>query len=846
MRGRIRSISGHLRQTLDSGWQIACAPAGTLLSEVAAKQSLPWRSAGRAGTVAEALRSRKEWSLDAPARRFDAEDWWYLLHFDAPLRDPEAKLVLGLDGLATIADVWLNDDPLLHSENMFVAHEIELASIRERGNELLIRFSSLDKALEARRPRPRWRTPMVENQQLRWLRTSLLGRTPGWSPAAAAVGPWRPVWLEARTGIDVSQLSVEPTVQKDLGIVEVKCTIQPIGGAEITNVLGVVSHAGSEWSMRLSRRAGSTFYSGRLDIPNIQRWWPHTHGEPALYQVRLHVTTDGGHAPAIEVDAGDIGFRTVSIGQADDDFQVLINEVPIFCRGACWTPLDCVSLHGDGPEVDEAIAQARRAGMNMLRVGGTMCYESDRFLDACDAQGMLLWQDFMFANMDYPAEDPAFRTSVETEARQFLHRLSGRPCATVLCGNSEGEQQAAMFGAPRERWSHPLFEHGLAQLAAEGAPGVPYWPSSAHGGAFPHQGNAGTTSYYGVGAYRLPPQDARRSDVRFATECLAFANIPEEDAIAAMPGGLGIKVHHPAWKARSPRDLGAGWDFDDIRDHYLATLFGVDPLELRYADHDRYLDLGRIASAEAMAAAFREWRRARSSCRGALVWFLRDLWPGAGWGVIDSLGAPKAAYYFLSRVLQPRAIVLTDEGGNGLFAHLINDSAVAFDATLEVTLYRNGETIVGSGRKAVRMKPHQTFALPLAELFDGFLDLTHAYRFGPQVCDAVLATLKDADGTTIARDFYFPRGLRVHVESDIGLSATIRPTQGAVTELTVTARRLAQYVVVRGPGLACEDQYFHLAPGIAHTVRIRASRPEIKGQVRALNSAAGCRITVQE
>ena len=216
---------------------------------------------------------------------------------------------------------------------------------------------------------------------------------------------------------------------------------------------------------------------------------------------------------------------------------------------------------------------------------------------------MLVWQDFMFANMDYPAQEPAFLASVQREARQQLRRLQARPCLAVLCGNSEVEQQAAMWGAPREQWCCALFEQTLAELSAEHCPHTPYWPSSAHGGAFPHQADAGTTSYYGVGAYLRPLDDARRADLKFATECLAFANIPGAAALERMPGGLATRVHHPAWKARSPRDLGAGWDFDDVRDHYLKLLFGVDPQQLRYADHDRYLALGRIATGEAMAAS---------------------------------------------------------------------------------------------------------------------------------------------------------------------------------------------------------------------------------------------------
>src|SRR6185437_12849898 len=180
-------------------------------------------------------------------------------------------------------------------------------------------------------------------------------------------------------------------------------------------------------------------------------------------------------------------------------------------------------------------------------------------------------------------------------------------------------------------------------------------PSTPWGGDLPFRPDRGVAHYYGVGAYRRPLEDARRAEVKFAAECLAFANLPDEPT---------------EWKAGVPRDVGAGWDFEDVRDHYLRELFALDPVALRSTDPERYLELSRQVSGEVMAEVFGEWRRAGSTCHGGLVLWLPDVRPGAGWGVLDHRGSPKVAYHNLRRVLRPVAVWSTDEGLDGIVAHV--------------------------------------------------------------------------------------------------------------------------------------------------------------------------------
>ena len=829
MTGRIERVSNQRRTPLAARWSLRRAEG-------------EWLEIAGPTTVAAALRAIGQWSLDAPAERFDADDWSFRAQFDAPPRfaaDTRRALVFG--GLAGLCEVTLNGTPLLTSSNMHLRHTCTEPALAAGGNELLLRFASLDRWLAQKRPRPRWRAPMVAHQQLRWARTTLLGRTPGWSPPAAAVGPWGAIeWLESRH-VEVTRLRMNALVDSADGVVSLSVDLAPLSSAaRIEHAELVLRREGHTYRATLaSTEPGGSTFATTLTVPEAALWWPHTHGEPALYAAQLVVHASDAAEP-VTIDLGSIGFRTLALDQTNGDFALRINGVPVFCRGACWTPLDVVSLEATPEATHAALAQVRDAGMNMLRVSGSMVYEGEAFFDACDALGILVWQDFMFANMDYPNHDAAFAASVRDECGQQLARWQAHASLAVLCGNSEAEQQAAMWGAPRADWPQPLFDRDLAELAASWCPGVPYWPSSAHCGAFPHQNNVGTTAYYGVGAYLRPVEDARRSGLRFATECLAFANVPPAATLARLPGGASTLPHHDGWKARTPHDLGAGWDFDDVRDHYLQRLYRVDPHALRSDDPDRYLALSRAVSAEVMAATFGEWRLAGSGCRGALVWFLRDLWAGAGWGLLDDRGAPKAAFHGLRRALAPVALFISDEGTNGLTLHIVNDPGRALVAHLDIALYRDDGLLLERAVHAETVAAHGAVSLPLAQCFDHFVDLSRAYRFGPAEHAVVVATLRDGEGLQRGQAFHFPEGLPSRRAAEVGLTASASGDADGAVEVTLKAQRFAQSLHFDVPGFVAQDEYFHLAPGAERVVRLlpETTGSAFAGHVGALNSHA--------
>ena len=342
-----------------------------------------------------------------------------------------------------------------------------------------------------------------------------------------------------------------------------------------------------------------------------------------------------------------------------------------------------------------------------------------------------------------------------------------------------------------------------------------------------------------MGAYRRPLADVKTARVRFTTECLGFSNVPDRATMDLVMDGATPPPHHPRWKSRVPRDSGAGWDFEDIRDHYLQVLFGRDAVELRSRELERYYALSRVVTGEVMLRTFAEWRAPGSCCGGALVWFLRDLLPGAGWGIVDSTGAPKAAFWYLKRAWSKRGVYLTDEGLDGFAIHAINEEPRALEAILELEMYREGRDVVANTSTEILVAPCGTLTLQADQLLGHFTDATYSYRFGPPRHDIVAARLRDAkDGHTIAEDFCFPTGLGLPVVAQQIQCALDWIAEGRLA-VTISSPRFLQSVSITSPGWMPDDNYFHVAPGHPRRVLFdsRGGGVPFRAQLEALNAA---------
>ncbi len=772
---------------LDDGWVMELTAPGAFASPsdiTAVEDFIP---AFVPGTVAQALEAAGRFDRANP-KPLDERDAWYVLRLD----EEPGDAVLRFEGLATVAEVWLNGDRVLLSQSMYLSHDVTVHL--QGGDRLAICFRALGPLLGKKGPRARWRPQMITPPGVRLFRTTTLGRMPGWCPEVHAVGPWRPISVIRQAKDQPGEARISARLDGQ-GCGHLAVRIENAEGA-------TVSCAGAS--------AKVVNGSAVLVLPDVEPWWPRTHGKPVLHDVTLEW---GGETVLI----GRSGFRHIEVDRDTDGqgFGLKVNGVPVFCRGAVWTTADIVSLPAGRDDYRPWLEKAALANMNMIRIGGTMAYESAEFFRLCDELGLMVWQELMLANFDYPVSDETWLADLRQEVAQLLDRTSASPSLAVVCGGSEVYQQAAMLGLPESVYKSELTETILPELVREHRPDCVWVANSPSGGAMPFSPNAGVTHYYGVGAYMRPLEDARRANVRFAAESLAFAHVPEQ---RTLDKHLPVApVHDPRWKARVPRDRGASWDFEDVRDFYLKLLYEVEPERLRRENPGLYLDLSRAVTGEVIEATFAEWRRAGSSCRGSLTWTFHDLLPGPGWGLIDATGTPKPVWHALRRAFRPLQVMLTDEGTNGVDLHVVNDFGATAEVTVELVCLRDGAVPVVSGRRDLSLEPHSVSQIAATDLFGAFFDTAYAFRFGPPSHDVTVARLIDrGSAEEIASAYHFPLG-RSAARRDVTFTLElVESDQGFA--LDVSTDRFAQNVQIDVAGFEVSDNWFHLAPGKAQRI----------------------------
>lgn len=776
---------------------------------------------------------------EAELTRLNSKDHWFVTEF--PLPETQAKRVLlQVDGLLTYAEVYVNQQLVLTSSNAYHSNIIDVTAHLKPTNQLAICCRAIAPILAKKHPRPRFATRLINERNLRFIRTPILGYTPGFAAPTQAVGPYRPIRLICEQQVSIiSSLVNTQLIGDNSGLLELDIALEFFNG-HVTDAHIVVLNDKNELVAKTAlnvthNNTGHYRLTSKLALDTVNPYWPHTHGKPERYSLGIELNSHD--ASSISITLGKYGFRRIDRINPNT-FSLKINDVPMYLRGACWTPMDPKSLLVNADQLRERLTWLRSLGMNMLRIPGNMLYESDAFYELCDELGILVFQDFAFANFDYPESDAELIESIQQEIRHFLAKHGGRPCLTVLAGNSEVAQQASMMGLELDHLNNTIFDQHLPAIVGELAPNVPYVRSSPTADGIPFHSGNGPSHYYGVGGYRRSFDDARLFKGRFASECLAFSHVPEDESLRTFFGGEIIPPHDPRWKSAVPRDVGSGWDFSDITDHYVERLFEIDTTKLRTTDQDRYFNFCRAATVETVERTLSIFRADSTQGRGALVWFLHDLKSGAGWGYIDALGRPKSALYGLARTAQPTTILFVDEGLEGLAVYLAHDDSHALTCDLTITLVTAEGRIYEQKQRPITLTPRSVDRISVDLFLNRFVDSSYAYRFGPRAFTSCIVTIKNNLDETLLQNIYANPTETHQLNHDLGLSGIVSIRDDGQYQLALSCKAPAFYVVIDTPAFMPDDNYFHLIPGFDKVVLLKSKDKQSlpHGRIRALNT----------
>lgn len=562
---------------------------------------------------------------------------------------------LVFEGLDTIADVYLNGQHVLHSENMHVPARVPVKEHLQVGeNTLLIEFASaLQHGLTLQAQYGEKQLWNGDPSRL-YVRKAQYHYGWDWGPTFITAGVWRPARLECYAA-RIAEVQPHYTLSSALDQVDltVQVSVDGPGSAQVT----LESPTGEVLPVA---KVGAGAY--RLILNNPDLWWPNGYGSQPLYTLRARLD-DGS-----DEWTGRLGFRRAELVQEPDlhgqSFYFRVNGVDVFCGGVNWIP-DDLFIPRITPERYRARLQAAvDAHMSMIRVWGGGIYEEDVFYHLCDELGLLVWQDFMMGCGIYPAH-PEFMQEIRNEAQANIRRLRHHPSLVLWCGNNEDYQLAQWLGiwgkdarpdaTPADFPARVIYEDMLPAIVKELDPERPYVPSSAWSPGDVHDQQVGdrhTWEVWGNGAdYRQYPSLGGRFVSEFGM-CAA----PAIETVQNFCPPEEQNAHSATFMAHNKTN-GV-----DRLDNYLARNYGPA------IDLPEYVYGTQLVQADALNLATSVWRSrwghpGARACAGALVWQLQDCWPVTSWALLDSENRAKPGYYVLKRNFAPLGVGLQRENG---------------------------------------------------------------------------------------------------------------------------------------------------------------------------------------
>ncbi len=755
----------------------------------------------------------------------ESSDWEYITSFMVSGElAAYSNLDLQFDGLDTYADVYLNDSLILQADNMFVGHTIPVKKYLKTGdNHLRVYFhSAVNVGMEKLKKVPylimaaNEIAPEDERSNV-FTRKAPFHYGWDWGPRLVTCGVWKPVTLKAWEAATMSNLYIKPiAVSEERASYTVSAKM--ITSAETAARIEVWVDNQKLSSRDIQIEKGTSEPEIDLTIEKPELWWTKGLGGQKLYNVELRLVKGD---KTLQTLSHRIGVRTIELAREKDNtgtsFTFKVNGVPVFMKGANYIPSDIFTTRKTVENYKRVVQDAVDANMNMIRFWGGAIYEGNELYDLLDENGILAWNDFMFACNMQP-DDSLHLDNIRREAEYNVKRLRNHASIALWCGNNENLRAWNDWGWPQKvtpeqanilwRVYEKIYYNILPQAVGTYHPEVTYWPSSPQGeNNTPSNPNSGDEHDWRIWFGDVPFSTYAENTGRFISE-YGLQSFPEMKTIKAFAAEEDMAYRSPIMEHRQ-RSLmpwiAEGFNGNEMINTYIKRYY--KPAK----DFESFIYLSQVMQAEGVKFAIETHRRQMPRTMGSLYWQINDCWPTMSWASVDYFGRWKALHYFVREAFKPVLPVIFREDSEIKIA-IANDNLQPTDYNLRVTLYDfKGNALWQKDEKiTLAANTSQTY-MTIAEQ-----ELLSKGQTNSMVLEAQVMNNGDVAAQNL---FYFKDVKALQLEKPV-IEKTVDKTGENQFSVALTTNVLAKNVSLSTSSDGrFSNNFFDMLPGKAYTIQ---------------------------
>jgi hypothetical protein len=767
----------------DANWVVATVP-GTVLTSYYNAGALPDPNYGD--------------NQLAISDSFFYADFWYRDEFIIPPVARGKHVWLSFDGINWKADVFFNGEKLGRIEGGFMRGRFDITSRVHAGqkNAVAVRveknatpgsvkektFDNPDKnggALGADNP--------TYHASIGW----------DWIPTIRGrnTGIWNDVYLTSTGPVTVEDPFVNSTLGQGADVT-IEATLR---NHESLPVKGTLRGRFGEMTFNepVSLEAsGSQTIKHVLHLTNPKLWWPNGYGEPNLYRVDLKMET-AGRAVSDE-KSFQAGVRQFTYKDEGGALKIWINGRRFIPLGGNWGFSESM-LRYRAREYDAAVRYHRDMHFTMIRNWVGQIGE-DAFYEACDRQGIVVWQDFWLAN-PYDGPDPDDNDLFMRNVRDTVLRIRSHPSIGLYCGRNEGQPPA------------PL-DAGIRQVLAELHPGLPYIPSSAD------------DTVSGHGPYRAMPLKfyfAQRATPKLHSE-LGMPNIVSMDSLRQMMPESAMWPQGRMWGLHD-FSLNGAQGGASFRGQIDNSYGGAESAA-------EWVGLAQFVNYEGYRAMYEAQSKNRM---GLLIWMSHPTWPSFVWQTYDYYLEPTAGYFGAKKACEPLHIQWNPMTDN---IEVVNYSAGDARGLTAAVQLLNMDGAVKWEKTATLDSSEDSVSAPIHIEYPDGLTPVHFIRLkltrgGETVSDNFYWRGLEEYNYKALRDLpqpQIPTLTRIERQGDRWLLTTTLHNQSKTPALMVKVKVVRKKSRDRILPAIYSDNYIALMPDESRTIRIEVADTDTRGE----------------